>query len=129
MVYSVLHKIGTGGFGTVHKGVNNDTGEIVAMKKLRLNKMSLREVENLKYLQKHCSPYLLCYIDMMKTRAADGKRYVWIVTEYIDWPTLEEYVKDNELSYEEKVDLMLNLAKAVKRIHDLGYVHKRSENG
>ena len=56
--YRVMEKIGEGTYGTVHRGVDQRSGALVALKKVKIRKTDdglpkefLREVESLKHLK------------------------------------------------------------------------------
>jgi len=81
--YRVMEKIGEGTYGTVHRGVDQRTGTLVALKRVKIRKTDdglpkefLREVESLKHLSND---------NIVKIREVFvGKTNINIVYEYMD---------------------------------------------
>jgi len=85
--------IGTGGFGTVHKGLNLNTGEMVAIKRFRSHKIArsnlsviMGEAELLTKLQHR---NIVQFMGIIKT-----KLYLYLVLEYIEEGALTSLIKD-----------------------------------
>ncbi|MCA9750240.1 MAG: protein kinase, partial [Romboutsia sp.] len=61
---------------------------------------------------------ILCFIDFEKS-----KDHWWLITEYIDNPSLVEFL-ETKLNQKDKLTLMINIAKAIQRLHSVNIIHK-----
>ncbi|MDE6743504.1 MAG: serine/threonine protein kinase [Lachnospiraceae bacterium] len=128
--YKVLRKIGEGGGGSVY------LVEDCALKKMYALKTGGRreiaeEVERMKAITDRRFPYLVDVIDLEELppdcpdygsgeadRDHEASSFIGIIMEYVEGPTLEEYIKEHApLSEQETISLMKQLAGM------LGYLH------
>ncbi|KAI8984568.1 kinase-like domain-containing protein, partial [Mycotypha africana] len=87
-VYALGKSIGKGQFGEVFGGLNMDTGEYVAIKRLKRNKMDcddMKEVDVLKHLD---SEYIVRYKGYSK-----DKEFLNIILEYVEMGSLYNNIK------------------------------------
>jgi serine/threonine protein kinase/serine phosphatase RsbU (regulator of sigma subunit) len=122
--YQILEKIGEGGMGVVYKGLNSQTKEVVAIKTLKetVNKNSetfIRFKKEAELLENLHHPNILKFIDFMEK---EGRLY--IITEYIQGRDLKDIISSNELDLEEKVSLILQIARALDYVHSQGIIHR-----
>eukprot|EP00158_Paraphelidium_tribonemae_P004665 Partr_v1_DN26898_c2_g1_i3_m40903 putative mitogen-activated protein kinase kinase kinase len=90
--YQLGDCIGKGAFGTVYRGLNVDTGEVVAIKQFELDKIGGGEIESLiseiRILSDLEHPNIVRYVDFVKS-----ERHLNIVLEYIEQGSLLNIVK------------------------------------
>lgn len=122
--YAKGRTLGTGTFGEVILGTHKETGEVVAIKKIRVDdkKMgihptALREV---KYLKELHHPNVVRLIDVISL-----KRGIAMVFEYMD-TDLENVIRDRSLvlSKSDVKAYMLGMLQALKYCHERWVVHR-----
>lgn len=127
--YQMLESIGEGGFGTVRKARQISTGQMVAIKTLRLREMTdeqrRRQIERFEretamVAQLH-HPHIVKLID--RGYADDGNPYA--IYEYIQGETLKDYIlRQGGLSAVEAGELMGHVLGALSAAHAAGIVHR-----
>lgn len=124
--YKRLNLIEEGSYGIVYRAENLQTGEIVALKKLKFDEMgpgfpitSLREINTLKCLD---HPNILGCREVV---VGDTHRDVYIVMDFIehDVKTLMDHMDKPFLQSEVKT-LMLQLLSAAAEMHDKWIIHR-----
>jgi len=127
--YRLLHRIGEGGMGVVHLGLDR-SGRAVAVKVLRphvahdadARARLQREVETLSRVR---DPRVAAVVDADVT----GER-PYIVTRYVPGPSLEEVVAEHgPVRGPTLLDLGRGLAQALEAIHQVGVVHRDLKPG
>lgn len=126
--YQVIGPLGRGGFSSVHKALRKADGETVALKilnhegyklarKLRKTKGTLWEGELMTQLD---HPNVINVVEV-----GDRKKPWFIVMEYIESHT-KDFIKPSrtEAAVQERLDILIQLARAVEYIHDQGYLHR-----
>ncbi|KAF2068255.1 hypothetical protein CYY_010420 [Polysphondylium violaceum] len=122
--YSKIDKLGEGTYGIVYKAKNRDTGEIVALKRIRLDSedegvpcTAIREISLLKEL-KH--PNIVRLYDVIHT-----ERKLTLVFEYLD-QDLKKYLDEcgGEMSKQTIKSFMYQLLKGVAFCHDHRVLHR-----
>lgn len=131
MIYQIDKKIGRGAFGDVFLAyeidtiTNEKTGKMVAIKKYKkFTESDAREIEIMKELQDHCQDCVVCFIDFYDS-AGPNKDEKWLISEYIKGKTMKEFrmiIRNRSLKI--KVQVMLNIAKCLQKLHNLGIIHK-----
>ena len=123
--FEKFQKRGEGGFATIWKAREVETGREVAIKILNYEKMDdvvtikrfKREAE---FLQKLNSDYIVKYYD-----SAITDDICYIVMEYIDGKVLRDYIRQRgNLNADETVIYSKYLALALHEIHRVGVVHR-----
>ena len=114
---SYSRPIGRGAFGIVYKGINNDTGEIIAAKQLIIDgnedmlKMAKQEMEFVRSLQNH-KHIVKLYGHYFTSDLG------WIFLEFCNLGNLNVYLKNYpNLDIERKVQNIQQLASAVEFMH------------
>ncbi|EXX71213.1 uncharacterized protein OCT59_019529 [Rhizophagus irregularis] len=132
--------IGRGGFATVYvatwldgpriKPVINDDGTVnivrakrwpVALKRLDKNRKNfLKEVKTHVDLK---NDYIVRCFGVTKDPESDD---YMMVTDYVENGDLRKYLKNNfrNLTWKKKIEMLLEIAKGLKTIHDSGYLHR-----
>ncbi|EGC31073.1 protein serine/threonine kinase [Dictyostelium purpureum] len=122
--YAKIEKLGEGTYGIVYKAKNRETGEIVALKRIRLDSedegvpcTAIREISLLKEL-KH--PNIVRLHDVIHT-----ERKLTLVFEYLD-QDLKKYLDEcgGEISKATIKSFMYQLLKGVAFCHDHRVLHR-----
>lgn len=104
----------------VYKAKNIKTDEDVAVKYSKCcNGRFVREAEVLREF-KDSSPLILQYIDFVVDESA------MLITEYLPWCNLYQHIIEFniiDLTIEEKLNIMIDISKAIKIIHNRGFIH------
>ncbi len=123
--YKLIKKIGEGGMAVVYKGVQVSLDRPVAIKVLS------KRIENHSFLMErfHCEsliiarlnhPHIVHVIDRGTT--PDGMPY--FVMEYIDGIDLQAAIRVGRLDFTRKLDLVIQICKALSYAHRNGVVHR-----
>lgn len=121
--------IGAGGFGSVERAYDNETGREVALKRLRLpslydlsvqaDRLNAAEMEVAAASRiKHSG--VAQVFGML--RESDGDAL--LVREFVDGPTLRESLQKGELERAEKLAFLANFAFSLAAIHAASVVHR-----
>jgi serine/threonine protein kinase len=122
--YRLLGRLGRGGMGTVYLGVD-EQGRRVAVKVINrelsgtpeFHERFRREVEAARRVRRFCTAPIL--------DAALGDPPWYVVTEYVDGPTLQEVVDGSgPLQGADLEGLAVGIATALSAIHDADLVHR-----
>ena len=120
--WSIIRKIGAGGFSSVFLGFNNlDPKQHIVIKRIEKKYPSKREINILQILSNNCSLYVLCYICNFESR-----NYNYLITEYLGFYTdLSNFnripVKGNEFKY---YKIFTELLKGLRFIHENQIIHR-----
>ena len=116
LFYKKIKQIGKGAFGTVYKAFEIRTGNIVAIKKISINKKKnknevLKEVELLKQI-KH--PNIVNYYNYYK-----DEDDIYIVMEYLEGGTLKNYIasQNNQINENDARIIIKQLLQALSYLH------------
>ncbi|MGE3807506.1 MAG: serine/threonine-protein kinase, partial [Gemmataceae bacterium] len=122
--YRILCKLGSGGFGVVYKGYDDDLRREVAIKVPHRDRLSagdaqayLNEGRNLASLN---HPNVVPVYDVGRTE--DGLCY--LVSAFIDGTDLVAWLKENRPSPREAVEMIRTVAQALHHAHRCGLVHR-----
>ena len=123
--YSVLRRLGAGGFGRVYLARDEDLKRTVAVKVPRREafqsdphiELFLNEARMAAQLR---HPAIVAVYDI--GRQQDGS--IYIVLEYVDGQPLSEVLKAGDLPLERLMDLLARVAEAVHLAHKQGLVHR-----
>ena len=126
--YTIEGLLGAGGGGLVYRALADSSQRPVAIKLLtrRLGKdadaqRAWRELHILSQLRLPCLPQMLDYGEH------DGRLY--IVTEFIDGLSLDDYCRERNLDREARVKLLAEVAEALQSLHEHGVIHRDIKPG
>ncbi|MCI0343678.1 MAG: serine/threonine protein kinase, partial [Planctomycetales bacterium] len=124
--YETLSELGRGGFATVHRARNLETGREVALKVLRSGDGGVsaedlgrfrREIEAARALD---HPGIVHVLDA----SPDGSEPVWVAMELIEGESLSARVTREPLPWREAVEIARGVADAVAHAHSRGILHR-----
>jgi len=114
--YKYIKSLGFGGFGKVILAREEISGRLVAIKSLN-DKKNLA-IDNIKHeiqiLSRFYHPHIVIYHNTIET--PDGLHFVM---EYCEGGSLQQRMKEQNLSQSEVIKIILTIAKALKLIHPL----------
>ena len=123
--YQIDEHLGTGGMGTVYKGMDTHSGEAVAIKLLKPEALTkdpamierfAREGEALRQVN---HPNIVKMLGML----IDGGNY-YLVIEYMPGGDLRNLLAQGQVSVKETLEIALDLSDALTRAHRLQIVHR-----
>ena len=123
--YSVISKLGEGGMATVYKAIQQSLQRPVAIKILSHSLIDQPEVqarfekESLIIAQLN-HPHIIHVID----RGITPKGRPFFVMEYVDGMTLEEAINRGKLDFSRKLEVLVQVCKALSYAHKQGVIHR-----
>ena len=123
--YSIVEQVGAGGMGTVYKAVDNETGQVVALKLIRSDRIAragalTRFKRELALAQKVSHPNVYRVHDLGEV---DGNAYISM--QYIDGQSLEDLIHSmGHLSPRQTVKLGRQVCDGLQAIHENAIVHR-----
>lgn len=120
--------IGGGGQGDVRLVEHTSTGALGALKKLRDENNTQRrqrlkiEAENLSALD---HPHISTLLDRHIPEQGDA----FIITEYVNGPTLSNAVTRSDFTLKEAIEISLSLLSALEHAHFIGVIHRDIKPG
>ncbi|BBM84356.1 serine/threonine-protein kinase [Candidatus Uabimicrobium amorphum] len=120
--YEILHEIGRGGMGVVYKAQQISPSRIVAIKFSKANTSEnsgqrfMREIQIVAKLQHARIPEIY--------DAGIENNYRYIVMEYIAGKPLGTYLKDTDISLNQKIQLFIKICNIIHFAHRNGIVHR-----
>ena len=125
-IYTMKEVIGKGKFGVVNLGIHKKTGQQVAIK--ILNKDNIKTLEDKELVRIEIGILKLCHHPNI-VRLLDhleNNDYIYIVTEYIEGGTLNDYFKKKKFNFSERqaTNIMSQIASGVKYLQSYGIVHR-----
>ncbi|WP_053377230.1 serine/threonine-protein kinase [Paenibacillus sp. FJAT-27812] len=125
--YNIIRNLGEGSFGTTYQ-VQKD-GQDYALKLIRENILHKDVTDNrriereIRILRTVNNPYVVKYYD--DGFISDGnQRYRYIVMEYIQGITLENYLINNKVSLATACSITKNIFQGINAIHNQSVIHR-----
>jgi serine/threonine protein kinase len=121
--YQILEELGRGGMGTVYRGLDTVSNQVVAIKELNPQLTTTELIERFKRegeaLRELNHPNIVKLLDTVEY---DGAYY--LVMEYVTGGDLHDLLKAGQLPIERCLRLALDLADALTRAHKLDIIHR-----
>ena len=125
--YRVLRELGVGGMSRVFEVQKDERSARVALKLLRTDRVDPaikrrfeRELDILATLD---HPRIVRMLDSGVADLGRGEEF-YLVLERIDGATLDAYVREHELSLEQRLRLFLSICEGVAHAHARGVIHR-----
>ena len=121
--YTSIRKIGTGGFANVWKAIDTHTNEYVAMKVSSSRYKNSALEKEFSILRKMNNPHIISPIAFYYDRRA-------LTTTHLILPFMKKDLfthvveEKRDMSDEDLRKLVIDIADAIKHVHDLGLVHR-----
>ena len=124
--YEIKDKIEAGKFGEVFLGVHKKTGQFVAIKTIKKDSMTSKDIELVKSeidIMKMCKhPNIVRLLDHF-----ENSQFTFIVMEYLSGGTLANYLEHtpvDDLSEKDTAKIAFQIASALEYLHQFGIVHR-----
>ncbi|BBM82196.1 serine/threonine protein kinase [Candidatus Uabimicrobium amorphum] len=120
--YQIIKEIGRGGMGCVYKAFQTELKRTVALK---ITLTASSQTSNRRFVREMKIAAQLDHPNICKIYDAgiiDDKKYM--VMDYIEGLSLKEYLKQHDLSVEEKIRLMMKICAALSYAHQRKIVHR-----
>ena len=123
--FIINSEVGSGGFGSVYKVLNTNDNNIYAIKRIKISKNNIKDIENeINILKNFDSEYIVKYYDSFQV----GNNF-YIVMEYCDNSDLYNFIKEhkenNKLIDEKKIfEIINNICQGLKEIHNQNIIHR-----
>ncbi|XP_028967676.1 serine/threonine-protein kinase ICK [Galendromus occidentalis] len=121
--YRVLHQVGDGTFGSVHLAVSEETGDKVAIKKMKKKYYSWEECMNLREVK---SLQKLSHVNLIKLKEVIREdNTLYFVFEYMK-ENLYQLIKDREKPFAEPVirNIIQQIFQGLAFMHKHGFFHR-----
>ncbi|GAM36339.1 hypothetical protein TCE0_018f05353 [Talaromyces pinophilus] len=120
--YQVMEELGSGSFGTVYKGIEKATGEIVAIKHIDLESSE----DDIAEIQQEISVLAACaspYVTQYKASFLRGHK-LWIVMEYLGGGSCLDLMKPGTFSEAHIAIVCRELLLGLDYLHREGKIHR-----
>lgn len=124
--YDIKDRLESGKFGEVFLGVHKKTGQNVAIKTIKKDSMTPRDIELVKGeidIMKMCKhPNIVRLLDHF-----ENNQFTFIVMEYLSGGTLANYLEKtpvDDLSERDTCNLAFQISSALQYLHQFGIVHR-----
>jgi serine/threonine protein kinase len=121
--YELIEQIGAGGMGIIYRGIDTQSGQMVAVKQLKTETNSPEAIERFKRegeaLSRLNHPNIVKLLNVVEQ---DGENY--LILEYIQGGDLNTLQSGKALSVNRVISIALELADALTRAHHLKIIHR-----
>jgi serine/threonine protein kinase len=125
--YEILNELGKGGMGEVFRVKDVELDEVVALKMLRV-KSGMSEIARARFLREIKVARKISHENVIRVYDLGSYKDITFLTmEYIDGPTLSDWVKEGwpgSPDIREKVSILHKVAKGLEAAHLLGVIHR-----
>ncbi|MDP5032869.1 serine/threonine-protein kinase [Paraglaciecola sp.] len=124
-VYQLVKRLGVGGMGAVYLGVRND-GQLqqkVAIKFVYPSIVALGGNDLVKREAQHLADLEHVNIGKVLNVETDSSGLPYMVMEFIDGITIDQYCSENKLTVPQRLSIMLKVCRAVLEAHQNRIIH------
>jgi serine/threonine protein kinase len=122
--YQILNSLGSGSMGVVYLARDNHLNRDIAIKILHFFKRNgnshLERFLQESRIVSHIEHPNICRV----YDAGNIDPFYYMTMSYIDGMTLDEYVSSHSLSHDEKIQIVLKVARAMHVAHEHGVIHR-----
>ncbi len=118
--FAVEGEVGRGGMGSVHRAIDRDTQQPVAIKVLHASAQQARFVLEAETLERLSHPAIVAYVGHGVTREGDA----YLAMAWLDGESLAERLERGPLSVNEAITMGARIASALSHAHAHGIVHR-----
>jgi serine/threonine protein kinase len=123
--YRILEKLGEGGMGVVYKAQDTKLDRYVALKFLPTE---LTQDKNAKerFIQEAKAASALQHNNICTIHEIDetAENQIFIVMDYYEGETLGKKLEKGKLSFDESINIAINIASGLAKAHEKGIVHR-----
>ena len=120
--YTILSEVSRGGMGIVFKATEKNSQRIVAIKIIFQNQSKIAKRRFLREAELAAKLQHRGIVEVYNAGTLDGNLY--LVMEYVEGVTLEEWSENRDCSIEDAVDIILQIADALEYAHRKKVVHR-----
>lgn len=120
--YTILSEVSRGGMGIVFKAAEKNSPRTVAIKIIFQNQSKIAKRRFLREAELAAKLQHKGIVEVYNAGTLDGNLY--LVMEYVEGVTLEEWSENRDCSIEDAVDIVLQIADALEYAHRKKVVHR-----
>ena len=130
--YEIINHLGKGSFGQVYLAQSSDPNieDVFAIKIIPKDKLitqinygrMLRDIDIPRYIKRinrGCHKNVICIVE-----ALESETEIWIVYEFINGPTLNNFQIADEIGDVEAIEVMYTIASTLQYLHSIGIRHR-----
>ena len=117
--YEIKQDIGCGAFGSVSKVLNKETQKIEAVKKL----MDSKKIEHQRFQREIKLLSELEHKNIVKIHDYNIDK-LYFSMEYVDGGTFKDIIRDNNISLERKLKIVIEISEAISFAHEQNIIHR-----
>lgn len=124
-LYELTEVLGTGGMGTVYKGLQTDPfPRVVAVKLLSVPRPSPRLMARFELEREALARLDHPNIAHVLDAGVSDSMTPYIVMEYVPGVPITRFVREHDLRVEQTIELFVKVCRAVQHAHDRGVLHR-----